>query len=393
MKKNITVAAAMAIGAALQLLFMRYMLQVGSKDLLGLYTYVLSIITPIIVFFNFGTRNLRNTVAVHKFELKELFFVKTTGWVGALICILVVSNVFLMKKVAFAIVLFVIFYKLLESISDIAISNYIYTKKVNVYLLSSFLKLISLSLTIVICLYYELTVEITLLIVSIVFLLSSAIDFKEILVLFEGVKENSALLKKGVMLGIASLVASLTVNYPRIYLGEMESFNVLAELGIISFIVTTANLAWNSYLQLSLSIISELYVKQPGSVNKYFIKRYIIPTIVAGGGGLLLLLTLGDSMFQLVFGNDVVYTKSELVAVSLVCFCAMLQGASNYLLVGIGETIKLTKVNIIFLAVIFITIPLFYAGNLTSILYVISSVYFANAILNYLLVRAKINVS
>lgn len=380
LKSNFFVAASMGLAASLQLLFMRFVAETGGLELLGKYTYLIGLITPLIVFFNFGIRNINSTRELYMFESSGIKGVKLFGWLCSFCCCLFLF--FYADKVEHSLFILVMGYKLLESLYELAIANYLYKKNVSTYLLSSTLKFLSVAIVLFGSMYLELNLEQVVYLVLLAFLLGGIIDLYEFHKFSYEVKLDKEVLRKGAALGLGSIIAAMTVSFPRVYLGYEEDFLVLADLGVLLFFVSLLNLAWNSYLQLNLSNLTQIYVKKSG-LKKTFLRSYVCPAVCIGLLVLLFTTSVGNAFIRTLFGNNISYFSSgELLLISFMSLASLLQASSNNLLVCVGEISLLTNVNILFLLLSVIGVIWLYDGSLISILTVLSIINFFNFLLN-----------
>ncbi|EJS4046603.1 hypothetical protein NWU98_004457, partial [Vibrio vulnificus] len=190
-------------------------------------------------------------------------------------------------------------------------------------------------------------------------------------------------------LGIASLIATMTVAYPRVFLGNEGYLDVLADLGMILTIVSIVGMCWSSYLQTNLSKLSRVYSLSVDDGNLHFLKRYIIIVLMLIPIAFLVAVYFGNFILEIIFGIEVDYSKFELYAVVTLTVSTLLQAASNNLLIARGKARTLTCINCLFFFGIVILINCLFSGTFLSMLIVISTLLFFNALVGIYLGMKK----
>ncbi|ENT6819356.1 hypothetical protein ACFD7N_004239 [Vibrio vulnificus] len=396
MKNNILVLVSMFCTAILQLVLMRNMLHIGGKELLGLYTFALGVCGPIFVFFNLGLRNIINSNAAFKYHINDIFTLKLIS-----LLISVVFSYFVIEFYSNSnsnsnsnfdvdIVLYFVFsYKFVESLCEFSTANYIVSRRAFRYCLSSVLKLISVSIFFHINSTKGFNVDEILKYVIFIYLVSSSFDIFELFKYRCRFTINKDLIKKSLFLGIASLIATMTVAYPRVFLGNEGHLDVLADLGMILTIVSIVGMCWSSYLQTNLSKLSRVYSLSVGDGNLHFLKRYIIIVLMLIPIAFLVAVYFGNFILEIIFGIEVDYSKFELYAVVTLTVSTLLQAASNNLLIARGKARTLTCINCLFFFGIVILINCLFSGTFLSMLIVMSTLLFFNALVGIYLGMKK----
>ncbi|MEZ9356503.1 hypothetical protein AB4143_10050 [Vibrio breoganii] len=380
MKNNLLILIAMGCTATLQFVLMRNMLSLGGKELLGNYTFALGICGPIFVFFNLGLRNIINSKSAYRYNINDIFTLKLISLTVSMVFSFLIIDFYSKSTESKAIFYFVVAYKFLESVCEFSIANYIVSKRAFRYSVSSFLKLAFVSVFFYLYSRNDWSADNVLVYAILIYLVSSLVDIFELFKYRCSFVLNRNLLMKSILLGTSSLIATMIVAYPRIFLGNEGYLDVLADLGMVLTMVSIVGMCWSSYLQNNLSKLSKIYSSNVREGNLHFIKNYIFLILFSAPFVFIIAVFFGNDILSLVFGIKLVYSQPELYAVVVVSISTLLQATSNNLLVARGKAGVLTYVNGLFFTGIVVLINVLFSGTFLSMLIIISMLLIINAL-------------
>ena len=171
------------------------------------------------------------------------------------------------------------------------------------------------------------------LLLGIFYLIGQLYDFKTLIKEFTKPIIEFVIIKKGLLLGTASVIASLIIMYPRIHLGRLGEYDILAELAVLIFLVSLINMMWNSYLMLKLSYLSQAFIENK-PVTNFILKNYAYRCYLYFLLSLLIAITFANDFIILLFDETFKYEVVDLVMSAVLALASMLQALSNNILVA-----------------------------------------------------------
>jgi|SRR5699024_9770124 len=282
----------------------------GTPEKLGIFTLALALTAPMLLLLRFNQRAAVATDYNEEFDFNEYFSARIITTIVYLIIMLCIS---IMYSNDFEITLVIIglsFAKAIESISDILHGQMQKHERLDIVAKSRILKgIFSLSVyAIVFYLSNSLVIStfafmFTWLFILIIYDFKKVKQFGRVKFNFKR-KQQVALLKMTLPLGIAQLITSLNVNVPRYFL---EHFNGVTELGFFASIIYIVTAGSTVIMAISGAIIPRLSKYYQLGNSREFIKlisKMIFIIIIGGIFSLVIVYHYGNSILGLLYTSE-----------------------------------------------------------------------------------------
>ncbi|WP_370676035.1 lipopolysaccharide biosynthesis protein [Pleomorphomonas sp. PLEO] len=295
-----------SIYAACQWVVLISIARLKGPEAVGDFTLALAVTAPIIMFFNCGIRTIIATDHTSTFDVKTLLYIKLALSIFSFaVCI---GASFIFRAEVRDIIWIVAASKVIESFSDFCYGYAQKSGELNSISLSLFVRGVISTLTIVIFLFLDLTMQITL--------LAYTVTWFAVLVFYDvrnvehfdvnGVVRSEKVmrfLRSGIPLGITTLFSLLGPNIPRYVL---EKYYGPLDLGLYSsmaYFVALGNIFIMSIGQALIPILSRQHAAKRHREFFTLTLSILAVVIVAGGICTLIAYAYGGQLIRLLYGE------------------------------------------------------------------------------------------
>lgn len=283
----------------------------GNVEMVGQYTLGLAIISPIIMLTSLKTSTIYITDQTNKYSFKDYFSIRiVTSFITAIILFALLFIVDY-DTTTMIVILLVVSYKIIESISDILYAPMQKEEHVNYVAISKIVKG-ALSLLLISTLLY-LTGNLIIGLVGVVFVYFVALvfyDFRNALK-FEFVKFQFILphfyniVKISLPLGIVHMLISLNTNIPRYFVEYYFNAEILGYFAAISYmVVNNINIFTTALSRVVIPRFSKLLHNNKTNEVRKLLRKFEFIGIMLGVISIGFVFLFGESLLTIIYGSE-----------------------------------------------------------------------------------------
>lgn len=293
-------------------------IKLGTKTDLGIYTYSIAVIAPIILFLSFGF----NTLIVTTNDFERFYYVRNRWFMSLIVMLIYMMIIIFVSSInykSYFLVCVIGLSKTLEYINEIDLSYYLkYEKQHKVGYIKIFLSITQIIL-ITIFYYFFNNLIIPFVIYCLMLFTLCFVKNKKYLFKKERVsnncffKESYNLLIMGLPLSITLFLSSLNTNIPKY---SLENFSNIVAVGVFSSFLTIYS-AGNTFIFSIYNFFLPKIVKNKYNY-KYLLKIFIKIVVIGFIFMTVSLITykfIGDFAIKLVFNSSFLKYKFEILII------------------------------------------------------------------------------